>query len=526
MIMSTLSTVRKSVVLAVVGCMLLLFVSYLVYQNSNSMCQADGLIDLSSIPNFDTAINIVSDGSYNFSSHASQTPKRYMFTLRIPEQLTMSSIHFHQFLNLVNDWNFTGVEPFIYGSTMYGLRSLHPGDPNGSLPFSLLFNATKHNDYLSKCMKRHQDPEAGYPVLFEPMREFLRHSYRQLVLVYFASHENTLTCSTQITFERLIEHEKDPIVDCSRAAHERRLFNYVEGLLRKEITFEQLFSSSDSTTGQVKILDDNIRNFRAVQAFCVKQDIIISLKDLKRFVLNQIKEENGHNFSIIFISWQGRFTHPFVSTDVKNYINKCRLPFSQPLHSDFVMNAARLYVESLGFRGAPYLSVHVRFEKLYIYAKRMGKSVDTFLDCCMRRLNSLLSAVTGKFNNSKNNILLNWDYSPYGSLECPIWWCGHVTNKHLKKIKATPSYFEPKKFGIPVNHGLISLVEMNALFGGKALVTVGEGSYQTTIIESFIEHHHDPSNPEASDSEKLHYGHLCIPEENLHDLSGSITPRC
>ena len=149
-------------------------------------------------------------------------------------------------------------------------------------------------------------------------------------------------------------------------------------------------------------------------------------------------------------------------------------------------------MESLGFRGAPYLSVHVQFEK---HTKQMGKFVDTYLDCCMRRLNSLLSAVTGKFNISKNNILLNWDYSPYG---CPIWWCGHVTNKNLKKIKATPSYFEPKKFGVPVNHGLISLVEMNALFGGKALVTVGKGSYQTTIKESFIEHHRDPSNPEAS----------------------------
>ena len=53
------------------------------------------------------------------------------------------------------------------------------------------------------------------------------------------------------------------------------------------------------------------------------------------------------------------------------------------------------------------------------------------------------------------------------------------------------------KFGVPINHGLVSLVEMNALLGGRALVTVGDGSYQTTLIEIFIQHHRDRSNPET-----------------------------
>ena len=89
----------------------------------------------------------------------------------------MSIIHFHQFLNLVNDWNFTDVEPFAYESTLYGLRSLHSNYPDRSVPFNKIFNTTMHNEYLSKCMKRKPDPLTGYPVLFEPVTEFLHHSY-------------------------------------------------------------------------------------------------------------------------------------------------------------------------------------------------------------------------------------------------------------------------------------------------------------------------------------------------------------
>ena len=173
---------RKSTIVAAVGMSTLLAAFHLVYQNArNSICQVDpGLSDLSSLIFQRTTTDIMSqDGSYNFSAQVDGSPKRYMLTLRIQEQLTMSSIHFHQFLNLVDDWTITGVEPFIYGSTIYGLRSLHSRDPNGSIPFGLLFNATKHNAYLSKpfCMKRQPDPEAGHPVLFEPMSEFLHRSY-------------------------------------------------------------------------------------------------------------------------------------------------------------------------------------------------------------------------------------------------------------------------------------------------------------------------------------------------------------
>ena len=473
---------------------------------------------------------------HNEESHAApsvsqpSSPRAYMFPLRIPEQLTMSMIHFHQFLNLVNDWNFTGVEPFTYDSFMFGLRSLHSDDPHGSLPFSKLFDSRRHNEYLSKCMGRQNNAITGNADanLFEPMSEFLRRSYRRFVLVYFAGHgaaRTTLPCHIQAPLELHVESglSDGQFSDCTAISRTYGLFRYVENLLTKEVELERLYPSSNKSLQ----LSANLSIFRGVQAFCIKKTTEISLRNLRDYVFRHLnRDSNVHNVSIIFTSWQGRFTHPLIDDDIKNYINKCRTTFSQPFHSDFVSEMASRYVDSLGFKGKPYLSVHVRFEKLYLHAKERGKSIDVFLDCCVRRLNSLISLLTVKYDISKENILLNWDYSPYGTIGCPIWRCGYTTNKYLQEIAARSSYFEPSKFGVSTNRGFISLVEMNALFGGKALITVGEGSYQYTIGETFIDRHRDTSSWDPKAASGLHYGSLCMPQENLHELPGMLSPYC
>ena len=451
--------------------------------------------------------------------------KSYMLTLRIPEQLTMSTAHFHQFLNLVNDWNFTGVEPFAYNSepTLFGLRSLRPNN----LPFSKLFNTTMHNSFLSECMKRDHTPEA--PFLFETMREFIRHSYRKLVLVHYDGHHQEREIVPKNVYEKMefnMRKETKLYSDCSSAAQTSGLFDHVEHIFSKEVELEK--STSNSTFPDSLGNHSTLTTFKVVQAFCIKRNIKMSLRDLKSFIFDHIKQDvdfeaqnmYDHGISIVFLTWQGRFTHPLVDSDVKGYINNCRIPFSRPFHSNYVVDLAQKYLESqLSYPGKPYLSVHIRLEKLMYYVLNHKLSLNEYLDCCMKRAKKLISFVRTNFSIEEGNILLNWDYSPYGSKECPIPNCGNVANEHIKKLSIQPSYFKPERFGIARhNVGLFSLVEMHALIGGSALVTVGEGSYQYTIIQSFIEHHrHGDTNLEAV--EKLHYGHLCIPPEELHELS-------
>jgi hypothetical protein len=157
--------------------------------------------------------------------------KNYMFTLRIPEQMTISSIHFHQFLNVINDWNFSGVEPFVYSdrSTLYGLRSSHAHDPKGSIPYNRLYNSTLQNKYFSECMKRETDPKTGVPSqLFVPMVEYLRSSYRNVVLVHFASHaaSQVIPPQTCSKVDGEVNRQKEAFIDCSSAAHAETCYVY------------------------------------------------------------------------------------------------------------------------------------------------------------------------------------------------------------------------------------------------------------------------------------------------------------
>ena len=226
----------------------------------------------------------------------------------------------------------------------------------------------------------------------------------------------------------------------------------------------------------------------------------------------------------MFLHWQGRFTQPLEPDEVKNYINRCRIPLSKPFHSDEVIKASKDFVNSLGFGGQPYLSVHIRFEKVYMYAQSKKYPLDKYMSCCMSRLNHLMRITRAKYDIPAHNTLLFWDYSPYGSSTCPLQHCGKETSEFIKLINATATYLKPKELNIPEHPGLIASIESESLYGGKALITVGLGSYQATIVEAFIEQHQDPSNPNAA--EELHNGHLCIPPEELHGIDLPVDPSC
>jgi hypothetical protein len=386
-------------------------------------------------------------------------------------------------------------------------------------------------------MKREPNPETGVPSpLFVPMVEYLRSSYRKVVLVHFASHAASQVIPSQ-TCSRVdgeVNRQKEAFIDCSTAAQKHGMYVRVEQLLSKEEEIERSYPSADGFPP----LPRRLPKFKVVQAFCIKKGIKISLRDLKTFILSRVgahQAADGTNeFSIVFTSWQGRFTHPLVDSDVKNYINVCRIPWGTPFYSDYVKNAAKRYIDSLNFHGQPYLSIHIRFEKLYeTVGRNRGKAIP-YVDCCMKQLNLVVKSVMTKFNISEGNTVLNWDYSPYGSTVCPIPKCRELANENLKKLSVKPMFVDPKELNLPPNRGLIALIEMNVLYSGKALLTAGHGSYQYTIINSFINAHKEwymseegitDANAALEKARGVHYGDICKPgNKNIHELT--VEPVC
>ena len=239
-----------------------------------------------------------------------------------------------------------------------------------------------------------------------------------------------------------VKFGNESIKDCTDTAKDKGLSHQVEKLLAQELVFERKDSNSS---------DDK---FRVVQVFCVIKDTPISLIQLRDYVLKRI---HGHqvargsqrklNVSILFISWQGRFTHTF--TDL-NIMSKCTF---SGYYSNKVLDFATQFIHSLNLHEASYISVHIRFEHLFMYHRA---DPEKFNKCCMKELKILLGAVHQEFNVSSNRTLVVTDYGAFGSDTCRYdgyytkhSLCVENATKLLSEINITSAKFDPLAFGAP-----------------------------------------------------------------------------
>ena len=444
--------------------------------------------------------------------------KSYMLSLTYAEQLTMATAHYIQFINLVAGWNLTGVEPYVHTSRMFGLHS--DSVPISSFyKYSLFLNISALNAELSDCLERATDMEKDGTVLFESINEFMNQSYRDIVIVYFSKHMRVFSREIHAAMDRNVAFGDQPIKDCTETSRDKGLSEQVEVKLAQEFAFmrnESKFSSLPHTNGDFKVL----------QAFCVEKSTPITLVQLRDYVLSHIRHDtNGKklNVSIMFISWQGRFTHPFKDLET---MNRCRLLPSQIKYSNKVLDTAHQFIHSLGLRKSSYISVHIRFAKLFLHHKTDS---DNFYECCMKKVNVLVGMVQRKSGITSDGVLLIQDFGTYGTDACRFnglylahHLCIEKSTKLISQLNMTLAKFDPVKFDAPINSGFASLVEAASLFGGRLLITVGEGSYQHSLINRFIEQHHDPGNPEAAS--KLHYHLQCMESPGPETVNGLVIP--
>ena len=179
---------------------------------------------------------------YPISSDSPRTP--FMLALHTAEQLTMSTSHFVEFMNLVNQWNMTGVEPVVYGSRMNALRSMHAENIPGSVHYHTILNTSLMREKLSKCLKGRTEnvsQESNASQLFVPLSVFLRQSMRIVTLVYFSRHMNILGKKLHTDADALLNKKSKsdlPVVECTDILRESGISGQVEHLLNRELIIE------------------------------------------------------------------------------------------------------------------------------------------------------------------------------------------------------------------------------------------------------------------------------------------------
>ena len=418
--------------------------------------------------------------------------KSYMLSIHYAEQFANAASHYIEFINLVADWNLTGVEPYIHNSRVFGLRYLLP---TASLfKFSLLLNTSSLNTELSSCLKRANDAEKGRPILFEPFSEFLSRSHRYIVIVYFIKHMYILSREIHIAMDSSVNFGEEPICDCTDTARDKGMSQQVEKLLDQEFVLERTYNPN-----RIPQLTDK---FTVVQAYCVNKGTPISLVQLRDYVLSHIGHDDSGNklqVSILFISWQEKYTHTFADPIT---MSKCRMIGAQMVYSDKVLDTANQFIHSLDLQESSYVSVHIRFEYMFADVK---PDPEAFYKCCMRKLNVLLGMVQQKYNITSKRTLLMKDFRSYGSKTCfyegsyrNVSICKTKSAKLLSQLNVTLVEFDPVTVHAPVNSGFVSLVEASSLFNGRALITVGRGAYQNYLIQHFLKHHQESQAAKSS----------------------------
>ena len=371
---------------------------------------------------------------------------------------------------MARQWNLTGVEPLVYGSRTFALRSMHPRDVNGSMYYHQLLNISSMRDKLNECFRQ------KYPILdmnatgdrdqlFVPLREFLMNSKRAITLVYFPKHVIVIRKDVQSTADRALSR-LTTITECTETLKRSGVSENVEVLLNQELIIEEANGSL---------------NFRVIQAFCVPR-IEISLVQIREYILSKIHRDKSQaiDASIVFVSWQGRFTRTFTDMDT---LHRCRLPINSIAPNQLVISKSDQFIQSLGLQKLNYIGIHIRFEKLFATAfKYYENDSRHYLDCCLLRLNVVLKQVKKIHNlTSEGSTLLLHDYGRYGTDVCQYdgGWKSrsiHCVNEsqHLLSLlnETKASEFDPVKFDVPQNSGFVSLIEGLALAGGQILVVV------------------------------------------------------
>ncbi len=408
------------------------------------------------------------------------------------EQFTNAFIHYNEFLSLATRWNFTGVEPFVLNSRMSGFQNSDSYDIRELLDMKLF-----HKRY-AECVGGNKQS------LIDPMNSFLRQSFRNIVVVYFSPHMFVLPREIHKIMDSSLKsvfssHKDKPVLTCTDTAY-KSLTPAVEDVLRKEQ--QKDFNRT--------IIDD--QKFSIKEVFCVNRDVSLSLVQLMDHLVNYL-DSSKLNASVLFVSWQGKYTRPF--TDPKTMYH-CVLPFTQIPFSSKAKSQAAQFVKSKRLKSNDYISVHIRFEKLFEFAFNSHNSNQTgFYSCCMKRVQLLLEAISNKTQIPLNRTIFIKDIGEHGTDSChyqghwhPGKKCKEEMNKMTSMLTVNASEYVPQNIN-KSNTGFISLVEEASPFDGRLLLTVGSGSFQSALVNRFVDYHSN-STYSASD---LHYT-VCIKEKS------------
>ena len=413
----------------------------------------------------------------------------FFISLSYFEQLTCATRNLLSTGGVAQNLGAKVVMPFLLRSRLYGIPDLIPkGEvPDVFYPLHTVYDI----DQLNMTFHSLSDT---YLVDFE---DFLYNAPREIVMVdtihkRVAPKELSLNVKSITELNRKMRFYAFKIFNCSLIVFKDKQPLLEEIKLMLRISTRRL----------------GVKEFTINQYLCINPSTDVTTDQFKRLIgpeprtimFTQWRGCAYHNCDIkmagsITSSFRHRILYHSNHTKPLPHVKDVALPLSNAIKLTALRYLQKVRIFS------PFLSVHIRIEKLFV----VNDKINGHMSCCLEILDSLYKLLKMKY---LNHTLLITDIGEYGSDSC---YGKDSCLPHSRKVKArlnamglTPFSFDPDVVYSSKSPAFASLVEMHMLAMGHRLIVVGKGSFKHQIVTHFL-----GSNP----VDKVY--HICTEEGTI-----------
>ena len=420
----------------------------------------------------------------------------FFMSLSYHEQLTCATHNLLSVGNIAQNLGAKIVTPFLLRSRLYGIPDLISDKevPDIFYPLHTVYDINQLNVTLNHLSNT-------YLVDFE---NFLYNAPREIMMFDFirknvAPKELSLNSGSITELVNLMNSYSYNIFDCSEI-----VFKHQQSLLEK---INLMLRISTRRLG--------VEEFTIIKYICINPAADITTDELKEHIGPEPR-------TIMLTQWRGcayrscnvKAPRKLVSESRNKILyhstrrqpKDIRLPFN-----DSIKSTAVNFVNKVIKISNPYISVHIRIEKL----QRHDLVINRHTYCCLGLLDNLIKSLK---KTHFSQTLTVTDIGEYGSDSCTSTECiQYVRRVHtmLANMGLVHTSYIPKLTGSSESPAFVSLVEMHMLAMGDQLVVVGRGSFKHHIITQFLQ-----SNP----ARKVY--HICTEQGNVLNEFSSLDRKC
>lgn len=274
---------------------------------------------------------------YDYSSAA--VPRQtYIAPLFSSEQMMNTLASFVDLCRIAVDWNASLVEPHICGSRLYGLHGLRDHwcpSSEKMHPYRTFYDLDQLNEVLA-CTKPRRCGLAPY-------EEFLKHSYRQLVILHALGPTQFIHFRNITEPPAASEPVQSTLIQCNGVFPS--LADRVANLLL------------------ARTKDKNLPHFHTPMLLCWNKAEIVTTQSILAAINSFMDPHSQNRFSVFFTTYSARQPEPgsgsfrdkFASDAVVGRFCQPRLLHSAPK----LQMLATAFLKDLGLKEGQYVSVHV-----------------------------------------------------------------------------------------------------------------------------------------------------------------------